>query len=274
MYNASGQLNKANKEKSVAQFMPLVKRIAYYLMARLPANVLVEDLIQNGTIGLLEALERFSDEGGAMFETYASHRIRGAMLDGLRENDWLPRTLRHDYRRIEQTVAQLEQELGRHASETELAQSMDMDLAEFQRTIQEAKGHQIISYEDLVEEEHSDFLDHYLSDESQNPLKILEDEALRKVVVAAVADLPEREKLAMALYYEQDLNLREIGEVMGVSESRVSQLHSQAVVRIRACVFGNAKKKRRDRKKEAADKEAADKEAADKNEAKMGAMNG
>lgn len=237
MYNAAGQISK---DQLVQRFAPLVKRIAYHLMARLPSSVQVDDLIQNGMMGLLDAINRFEAGMGAQFETYAAQRVRGAMLDGLRENDWLPRSLRRDFRRIEVAVSQLEQEYGRPPGEQELADALDMTLADYQKMLQEARGHQLISFEDLVEDGDENFLERHLTDNASEPSRILEDESLRQMLVQGIELLPEREKLMMALYYEQDLNLREIGEVMGVTESRVCQLHSQAVVRLRARIFGKA----------------------------------
>ena len=244
MYNAAGQINK---DQLVQRFAPLVKRIAYHLMARLPSSVQVDDLVQNGMMGLLDAINRFEAGMGAQFETYAAQRIRGAMLDGLRENDWLPRSLRRDFRRIEVAISQLEQEHGRAPSEQELATALGMTLADYQKMLQDARGHQLISFEDLVEDGDEDFLERHLTDHSCEPSKILEDESLRRLLVEGIEALPEREKLMMALYYEQDLNLREIGEVMGVTESRVCQLHTQVVARLRARIFadGGVRKARR-----------------------------
>ena len=235
MYNAAGQIDK---DQLVQRFAPLVKRIAYHLMARLPASVEVDDLVQNGMMGLLDAIGRFESGLGAQFETYAAQRIRGAMLDGMRENDWLPRSLRRDFRRIEETISRLEQQRGRPPSEAELAAAMDMPLAEYQKMLQDARGHQLISFEDLVEDSDDDYLERHLADETTEPSRILEEESLRRMLVQGIEMLPEREKLMMALYYEQDLNLREIGEVMGVTESRVCQMHSQAVARLRARILG------------------------------------
>ena len=237
MYNAAGQINK---DQLVQRFAPLVKRIAYHLMARLPSSVQVDDLVQNGMMGLLDAISRFEAGMGAQFETYAAQRVRGAMLDGLRENDWLPRSLRRDFRRIEQAIAQLEQQHGRAPSEQELADSLGMSLADYQKMLQDARGHQLISFEDMVEEGDEDFLERHLTDDSNEPSKLLEDQSLRQLLAQGIELLPEREKLMMALYYEQDLNLREIGAVMNVTESRVCQLHSQAVARLRARIFGDA----------------------------------
>lgn len=246
MYNAAGQINK---DQLVQRFAPLVKRIAYHLMARLPSSVQVDDLVQNGMLGLLDAINRFEAGMGAQFETYAAQRIRGAMLDGLRENDWLPRSLRRDFRRIEMAIAQLEQEYGRPPSENELASSLGMSLSEYQKMLQDARGHQLISFEDMVEDGDEDFLERHLTDNSSEPSKILEDENLRLALVHGIEALPEREKMMMALYYEQDLNLREIGDVMGVTESRVCQLHSQAVARLRARILGDVRLKNKKARK-------------------------
>ncbi len=236
MYNAAGQINK---DQLVQRFAPLVKRIAYHLMARLPSSVQVDDLVQNGMMGLLDAINRFEAGLGAQFETYAAQRVRGAMLDGLRENDWLPRTLRRDFRRIEVAISKLEQEYGRPPSEQELAAALDMTLADYQKMLQDARGHQLVSFEDLVDDgDEESYLERHLADHSAEPLNVLENESLRRMLVEGIESLPEREKLMMALYYEQDLNLREIGAVMGVSESRVCQLHTQVVARLRARIFG------------------------------------
>ena len=234
MYTAAGQ---PDREQLVQRFVPLVKRIAYHLMARLPASVQFDDLVQNGMIGLLDAMERFEEGFGAQFETYATQRVRGAMLDGLRENDWLPRQLRRELRRIEAMINKLEHTHGRAPSEIELAEALDMPLAEYQRTLQEARGHQILYFEDFAGEEGDDFLERHFTDNDADPLRMLEDKSLKQALVVAIERLPEREKLMMALYYEKELNLREIGEVMGVTESRVCQLHSQAVARLRSQVL-------------------------------------
>jgi RNA polymerase sigma factor for flagellar operon FliA len=146
MYNAAGQLDR---EQTVQRFAPLVKRIAYHLMSRLPSSVQVDDVVQNGMIGLLDAIERFESGLGAQFETYATQRIRGAMLDGLRENDWLPRSLRREMRRIEAAIHELEQEAGRAPTESELANSLGMPLADYQKMLQDARGHQLVYLEDL-----------------------------------------------------------------------------------------------------------------------------
>lgn len=248
MYTAQGTLEK---ERLVNQYIPLVKRVAYHLMARLPASVQVDDLVQNGMLGLLDALARFEEGMGAQFETYAVQRIRGAMLDGLRENDWLPRGIRKEMRRVEVVLQKLEHEQGRPPSEGELAAALGMPLADYQKLLQDARGHQLVYLEDLGSED-EDYLDHHSAGSALDPLAILEESDMRGALVAAIGKLPEREQMMMSLYYEQDLNLREIGEVMGVTESRVCQLHSQAIARLRAAVLGGdggqAPAKRRGRK--------------------------
>ena len=246
MYNAAG---RPDREQLVQRFVPLVKRIAYHLMARLPASVLFDDLVQNGMIGLLDAIERFEEGYGAQFETYATQRIKGSMLDGLRENDTLPRHLRREMRRIEAAMAQLEQSHCRAPSEAEVAAAVGLPLADYQRTLQEARGHQLLYFEDFSGDEDEGFLDRYVTDDEANPLRLLEDKGLRESLVRAIENLPEREKMVMALYYEQELNLKEIGEVLGVTESRICQLHSQAISRLRAEVVGEALPKVKARRK-------------------------
>lgn len=233
MYTAAGQ---PDREQLVQRFVPLVKRIAYHLMARLPPSVQFEDLVQNGMLGLLDAIDRYQEGFGAQFETYATQRARGAMLDGLRENDWLPRNLRRELRRIESAINQLEHAHGRAPTERELAETLGMTLAEYQKTLQEARGHQLVYLEDFSGDGDEDFLDRHLPSAEGDPAELLADRSMKELLVRAIEQLPERERLMMALYYEQDLNLKEIGEVMGVTESRVCQLHSQAIARLRSKV--------------------------------------
>lgn len=231
MYTAAGT---PDQDQLVMQFAPLVKRIAYHLMAKLPASVQVEDVIQNGMLGLIDAVNRYEDGLGAQFETYAVQRIRGAMLDGLRENDWLPRSLRREMRRIEAAISSLEQRFGRAPTENELAAALGMPLGEYQKMLQDARGHQLVYFEDFSENGDDDFLDRNFAGDEDDPLETLLNKNLRDVLVRAIEDLPEREKLVMSLYYDKELNLREIGKILGVSESRICQLHSQAVARLRA----------------------------------------
>ncbi|CAG4882168.1 RNA polymerase sigma factor FliA [Georgfuchsia toluolica] len=233
MYTAEGL---ADKEQQVVQYAPLVKRIAHHMMAKLPASVEVDDIIQAGMMGLLDAVNRYQESLGAQFETYASQRIRGAIIDELRQCDWVPRGVRKNMRRIEAAVSALQQTLKRGPTEQELASYLKVSLAEYQLWLQDARGYQLLYYEDFDGSDDDCFLDRHVVTTQSGPLENLEAENLRELLVEAIDALPEREKLMMSLYYEKDINLREIGEVMGVSESRVCQLHSQAIARLRACM--------------------------------------
>ena len=232
MYDAHGKLDKGGL---VENYAPLVKRIAYQLMSRLPASVDVDDLIQNGMMGLLDALGRYEQGLGAQFETYAVQRIRGAMLDELRSSDWMPRNMRQNMRKIEVAMTEAQQKLGRPPTESEVAARMKMSLADYQELLADAGGHQLVYYEDFQDGDGNEhFLDRYCTDGSDDPLQALMNTGFRSAVIEAIEALPEREKILMGLYYEQEMNLKEIGAIMGVSESRVCQLHSQAVARMRA----------------------------------------
>ena len=231
MYTVKG---KADKNSLLTEHMPLVKRLAHHMKAKLPPSVEVDDLIQAGMIGLLDAINRYEDDHGAQFETYAVLRIRGAMLDELRASDWMPRSTRQNMRKVEAAMEALNQRLGRPASESEIAQSLKMSLADYQDMLGDGGGHQLLYYEDFHDDDgDGSFLDRYAVDDS-DPLRSLMETGFRQAVIDAIDNLPPREKLLMGLYYEEELNLKEIGAVMGVSESRVSQLHTQAVSRLRA----------------------------------------
>ncbi|WP_374623391.1 RNA polymerase sigma factor FliA [Pandoraea sp.] len=230
MYTARG---KVDTKDTLTQYAPLVRRLALQLMAKLPASVELEDLIQAGMLGLLDASNRYQETQGAQFETYASQRIRGAMLDELRELDWASRGIRKTARQIEKAVQRLEQRLGRGPSESEIAGEMSISLADYQQMLQDIHGCQLVYYEDFDSADEEPFIDRICADPGADPLTMLLDEGLRGGVIDAIDQLPEREKLLMSLYYDQGLNLREIGAVLEVSESRVCQLHSQAISRLR-----------------------------------------
>lgn len=220
------------QEDTVEKHAPLVKRVAYHLKSRLPANIQLDDLIQAGMIGLLEAAKNYDATQGASFETYAGIRIRGAMLDDVRKNDWAPRSVHRNNRRISEVVRKIENEKGRDARDSEIAEALDLDIHEYNRILQDASGHKILSFEDVGCGDES------LIDNFPNPqnalLDDLQQEDMKTLVAAAISSLPERERLVMALYYDEELNLREIGAIIGVSESRVCQIHSQAVIRLQA----------------------------------------
>ena len=235
MYTATGL---SDKEQCLREYAQLVKRLAHQMMSRLPSSVQIDDIIQAGMMGLLDAAGRYDEFHGAQFETYATQRIRGAMLDELREADWLPRSLRRDMRSIEAAINRLQQRLGRSPNETEIAEELKIPLAEYQQMLQKSRGAQLVYYEDFHGEDADDFFERFEFGNDADPMDLLEDERFKAELVHAIESLPERERMLMGMLYEQEMNLREIGEVLGVSESRVSQLHSQAVARLRSWMKG------------------------------------
>ncbi len=232
MYTKDGM---PTRDAYVSQYAPLVKRVAHHMLAKLPANVEADDLIQAGMIGLMDAVDRFDDDQGVKFETFASQRIRGAMLDELRAGDWLPRSVRRSQRTIEGAIMAVAHKNGRAPKEREIADELGMDLGEYHALLSDAKGAQLISYDDSEDGDDSESaLKQRVSDGKGDPLATLADKRFKLALVGAIETLPEREKMVMGLYYEQDLNMKEIAAVIGVTESRVCQLHSQAVARIRS----------------------------------------
>ncbi len=232
MYTAKGQLDINSMLK---QYSPLVRRLAHQMIAKLPANVEIDDLIQVGMIGLTDALSRFDAEQGVQFETFATQRIRGAMLDELRGSDWMSRGNRKSQRDIEVAVRKLEHKLGRAPQEGEIAKEMGISLAEYQDLLNKVRGTQLVYLEDMGGDEgDNDYLDRHVSEEGADPLAQLGDRRMREALVEAIKTLPEREQYVMSMYYEQDMNLKEIAAVLGVTESRVCQLHSQSIARLRA----------------------------------------
>ena len=233
VYNARGTIER--QQDYVKQYAPLVRRIAHQMVAKLPANVELDDMVQAGMIGLMDAVNRFEESQGTQFEVYAASRIRGSMLDELRASDWLPRSARKSQRDIENAIHRLEQRLQRAPQESEIAQELHLSVPDYQELLSDARGAQLVYFDDLGGGNDSDdYLERHVAQTGGEPLEILRDKRFRAALVAAIEDLPEREKLLMSMYYEQDMNLREIGAVMGVTESRVCQLHSQAVSRLRS----------------------------------------
>jgi RNA polymerase sigma factor FliA len=221
MYTAKGKLDT---NALLKQHSPLVRRLAHQMIARLPANVELDDLIQVGMIGLADAMSRFDAAQGVQFETFATQRIRGAMLDELRGTDWLSRGTRRQQRDIEEAIHKAQQRLGRAPSE-------------FQESLTKVRGTQLVYLEDLgggrEDDAGDDFLDRHLGAEDDNPALQLQDWRMRSALIEAIKALPEREGYVMSMYYEHDMNLKEIAAVLKVTESRVCQLHSQSIARLR-----------------------------------------
>ncbi|MBY0412136.1 MAG: RNA polymerase sigma factor FliA [Burkholderiaceae bacterium] len=233
MYTAKGQLDR---DAMIRQHLPLVRRIAHHMIAKLPPNVEVDDLIQVGMMGLAEALARYEVEQGVQFETFASQRIRGAMLDELREGDWMSRSSRKSQKDIEHALRRVEQKLGRSPLESEIAAEMGLELGEYQSLLGKVRGTQLVYIEDMTRghEDDDGFLDRHVGgSDAADPLEMLRDDRLRAALVNAIKTLPEREQYIMGMYYEHDMNLKEIAAVLDITESRVCQLHSQSIARLR-----------------------------------------
>ena len=210
----------------------LVRRIAHHLAARLPASVEVDDLIQAGMLGLIDAARNFQADQGAAFETYASIRIRGAMIDEIRRGDWVPRSVHRRYRDVVAATRQVEQDTGRAATAQEIAAVLEVSLEDYHHMIQDAARGQLISLDAQLEEHDGE--PRTTAAGAITPAREFEHTAFREALGGAIGDLPEREQLVLSLYYEQELNLREIGAVLSISESRVCQIHGQAMLRLRA----------------------------------------
>lgn len=232
-YAAQQQGLSVKTNDMVERHAPLVKRIACHLINRLPASVLLEDMVQAGMIGLLEASSKYDETQGASFETYAGIRIRGSMLDEIRKNDWAPRSVHRKARMVAEAVREIENTHGRDARDVEIAETLEMSLEEYYKILHDNSYHKVLSVDDTSVNTGETMLES-MSDNAPGILEGMHVDDMQRMLSEAVASLPERERLVMALYYDEELNLREIGAVMGVSESRVSQIHSQAVIRLQA----------------------------------------
>jgi RNA polymerase sigma factor FliA len=219
-------------QQVVEQHTTLVKRIAYHLLARLPASVVVDDLIQSGMIGLIEAAKNFDGSKGASFETFAGIRIRGAMLDEMRRGDWTPRSVHRNARLFADTIAELEATYGRDIKDYEVAEKLNISLDEYHHILRDISSGRIIGIEDLGVSE--DVIVSSEDTDNDQLFDIQANNAFQQDLVSTISNLPEREALVLSLYYNEELNLKEIGAVLSVSESRVSQIHSQALIRLKA----------------------------------------
>lgn len=230
MYN---QLQLQSSEELIEQYAPLVKRIAHHLMARLPSTVVLDDLIQSGMIGLLEAAKKYDASKGASFETYAGIRIRGSIIDEVRRGDWTPRSVHRNSRRVTEAIQQVESRTGRDATDSEVAREMGISVDDYHSLLKDSQDSRLFSFEEMVNPHHEGPGEAFANDDP-GPNQNFERESFIRALSSAINNLPEREKLVLALYYDEELNLKEIGQVLGVSESRVSQIHSQAALRLRS----------------------------------------
>ena len=234
-YKTSGDI--AARDALLEAYLPLVKQVAGRLQVGFPGSVEEGDLLGYGVMGLIDALEKFAPEMGVKFETYAQVRVRGAILDGLRVHDWAPRTLRQKGRRVKKVLAELEATLGRRAEETEIATALGLTLEEFHELLGELNGLVFLSLEQPLDadgESGTTWAEIMPQSSEDDPWKHIEHQERIEELAAAIESLPERERLVITLYYYEELTLKEIGAVMDVSESRACQLHTRALLRLRA----------------------------------------
>ncbi len=230
------KFDASDKDGIVLKYTPLIKFIAHRIAMRLPPHIEVEELINSGVLGLMDAIEKFDPTRDVQFKTYAEFRIRGAILDELRAMDWVPRSVRQRSNLLEDTYARLEQELGRAATEEEMARELGMALEEFQAVLARAGGISLVSFEDIrvgEEEEGRSLLDTLAGLDEDDPQYRITFEELKRLLGQAIDALPDRERLVISLYYFDELTMKEIGKTLDITESRVSQIHTQAVLRLR-----------------------------------------
>jgi RNA polymerase sigma factor FliA len=237
-YKANAKkLSNHQKQNIIQEYAPLVKFIAQKISLRLPANIELDDLMSAGVIGLMDAIDKYDPARDNKFKTYAEFRIRGAILDELRAQDWIPRSMREKAKGIERSFQKLEQKLGRTASEEEVAKDLGLPLGEFQSALQQCKSVALLSLDEVGTFSNGDrksLLALLEAGRESNPMVQLAGSELREQLSHAIEDLPEKQRMVLSLYYYEDLNLKEIGEILEVTESRVSQLHTQAVIRLRS----------------------------------------
>jgi len=230
--------NPEIRETLIKQYAPLVKYVAGKVAVGMPHNVEFDDLVGYGVFGLLDAIEKFDPDKHVKFKTYAVTRIRGAIFDELRSIDWVPRSVRQKTREIEETVRRLEASLGRAATDEEVAEALGMTTKEFEKIMLKISGTSILSLNDIwytgEDNDKVSIADSIESPQSLNPDIIVEKDEIKRVIVQSIQELPDKEKTVLVLYYYEDLTLKEIGQVLEVTESRVSQLHTKAILRLRA----------------------------------------
>jgi RNA polymerase sigma factor for flagellar operon FliA len=233
-YSSAVLSHNQSADDLITQNVDLVKRIAHHLIARMPSNIDVDDLMQSGMVGLLEAANNFDPSRGASFETYAGIRIRGSMIDDIRKHDWTPRSVHHKYRKVSQAISSIENELGRPARSEEIANRLDITVDEYHRILADSSSSRLLSLEESLDD--PNLLRLSPKSASETPEQEFSRSQFREQLAEHIRQLPERERMVLSLYYEQELNLKEIGQVLDVSESRVCQIHGQAMLRLRSAV--------------------------------------
>ena len=232
-----GQIPQTVKEQIVLEHTPLIRYIVNRIAVRLPSHIDLDDLHNTGVIGLMDAIEKYDPEKNCKFKTYAEFRIKGAILDQLRSLDWVPRSVRQKSRRLERAYLEVEQRLGRSATEHEVAHSLGLGLGEFHFLVNQVRGVSMVNLDELrsgSDSDQSGFGDIFEDVKAENPFHSLKSRELRQAVSDCISSLPEKERLVISLYYYEDLNMKEIGNVLGITESRVCQIHTKAVGRLRS----------------------------------------
>ena len=227
-------MTHVQRDALIQETLPLIKHIAHRVAIRLPSNVEIRDLINAGVLGLMDAIEKFEPERNVKFKTYAEVRIRGAILDSLRDLDWAPRSLRKKSKDLERMYADLSQKLGRPATDEEVSEAMGENIEDFHELVDQLHGLTIGSFENLSDSEDSEnYINYYPDDGSNDPYMKFESNELTRLLAEAIEELPEKERLVLSLYYFEEFTMKEIGALLGVNESRVSQLHTKATLRLR-----------------------------------------
>src|SRR5438067_4319379 len=227
-------MSESERDALINETLPLIKHIAHRVAIRLPANVEIRDLINAGVLGLLDAIEKFEPERNVKFKTYAEVRIRGAILDSLRNLDWAPRSLRKKSKDLEKTYSDLGQKLGRPATDEEVSEAMGEKIDDFHALVDQLHGLTVGSFENISDSEDSEnYINYYPDDGSNDPYAKFETSELTTLLAEAIEELPEKERLVLSLYYYEEFTMKEIGALLGVNESRVSQLHTKATLRLR-----------------------------------------
>jgi len=238
---AHGEVPAELKEQIVLEHTPLIRYIVNRIAVRLPAHIDLDDLHNTGVIGLMDAIDKYDPEKNCKFKTYAEFRIKGAILDQLRSLDWVPRSIRQKSRRLEQAYAAVEQRLGRPATEHEIAESLGIELGQFHFLVNQVRGVSMINLDELRAAGESDQPLHgdlFEDVKAENPFLLLKLREMRQAIAECIAALPEKERLVISLYYYEDLNMKEIGSVLAITESRVCQIHTKAVARLRSKLRG------------------------------------
>ncbi|MBF0274822.1 MAG: FliA/WhiG family RNA polymerase sigma factor [Nitrospinae bacterium] len=232
------KVSEKERNKLIVEHAQLVKYAALRIIVRVPPNIQLDELISAGTMGLIDAIDKFDESKDVQFKTYAEFRIRGAILDELRALDWVPRTVRQKATLVSKTYAKLERELNRPVEDEEMAEELDITVDEFYKMLRDAAGISIVNFEDLggsdKDGDDRDIYDCLADTNSNDPETEIKLKQIREIIAETIDTLPEKEKILISLYYYEELNMKEIGEVMGITESRVSQLHSKAALRLRA----------------------------------------